>query len=66
VVGVSVRVEGVRRTSFPSRRKTIVATAASSDGSPDSDISTFCYSARVDVREWEGRYWYVRQGESRR
>jgi len=40
VVGVSVRVEGVKMTSFPSRRKTMVATAASSDGSPDSNIST--------------------------
>jgi hypothetical protein len=36
VVPASVLVEGRRRTSFPSSRKTTVATAASSDGSPFS------------------------------
>ena len=36
VAGASVREDGRRRTSFPSRRKTTVATAASSEGSPVS------------------------------
>lgn len=36
VVGASVLMEGLRRTSFPSRRKTTVATDASSEGSPFS------------------------------
>src|SRR2546421_12700601 len=39
VGGTSLRVDGLKRTSLPSRRKTMVATAASSDGSPAVSIS---------------------------
>jgi hypothetical protein len=58
VTGASPRAEGRRRTSLPSRRKTIVATAASSPGSPAPAVSTqtrngtYGYAHQVRSMTW--------------